>query len=382
MRDPVRLSAQEGIQVPSLGEIAAVMKQQRQKIASLLVDCEETGQFLDDRNIVQEHMPYKIEGELVKYTKSFAYKLEKRYYHHIRRPLDESQRKPVGDELAEIEVTFDGSVLRRKYRKGTADILDRKSPHLRSDNGWFPQDYMRNIGWILPDPFDAANDRSGQRFPDKFTKGEWRVGATLERIDGCPCVTVSGAGEEGWEKIWLDSQMGYALRQWDFLDPAGKLLRYRFHNQDFVRLDAGVWLPRVSWIDVAASFSAPEPYRGKPLLRNVYTVIRVKANEVPDSIFSLEIAPGTLVFDQTLLPGKDNDMETVAYTMPADISQLDKTIENALAERARQQPNRWLRPVLVAVGGITLAAVVGVYLARHLRRKRQISGLRSPECAA
>jgi len=92
---------------------------------------------------------------------------------------------------------------------------------------------------------------------------------------------------------------------------------------------------------------------------------------VPDTLFTLEIEPGTRVVDSTVLPPKDGHDQPVAYKMPADPNQLDRAIANAVASYEGQQPpTGWSMKTILMVNCIFLASVAGYFAYRFLKRKK------------
>jgi hypothetical protein len=393
----------------TLEAIVAAMKQGFEQIHSLAADYEVEAVSLEKPELLARYLALVI---LVKEKRSFAFKEDKRYYHYVRpeyvkrlvpaetepdygaisggreikakldaeknragksqlreKTASDRMRPEMLRQVPEMEVIFDGKTLRQKHPRSMAAEI-RNKPNLLSDEGWFPQDYLKNVGLVLPDVAKPANDRRKERLPDAFALGAFQVLRSRQAIDGTPCVIVECPRRE---KVWLDPEKGFVVRQREFYDPETGLLRERRHNGAFVEVEPGVWLPRNAYCERCGPPGAPAAYRGRPLVRFQYKVTKVSVNNVPDSLFTrLEIKPGSRVFDRTVLPGKGGKPPPIiSYRMPADASQLDQVIQQAIeAENERSSKLRWRQLVLWGT------AAVCVLIAASLiwRRYRSVRG--------
>ncbi|HZU34634.1 MAG TPA: hypothetical protein VFA18_01925, partial [Gemmataceae bacterium] len=269
---------------------------------------------------------------------------------------------------------FDGRVMRQKY--GNLAAIQSK-PYLVNMDGYFPQYYTGNIGLVLPDPIDPGFkdgllspllSTEWEKLPEAFQLGRYRAKATMELMDGAQCTVLEWPGHD---KLWLDPQIGFAVRCRELRDPASQLLVERRRNFDFAEAAPGIWLPHLCWRDRCGPPLAPPPYAGKPLVRDVYSVNRLLLNNVPDDLFTLRIDPGRVVIDFTAVPNKKNKDDGLVYIMPADASRLDQTIQEALDKRAASESRQFWTKVIVAANACGLLAVA-IYLV--LRRRAKTSG--------
>jgi hypothetical protein len=250
----------------------------------------------------------------------------------------------------ETTAVFDGKRLKCRMAADRYELWNRAS--LPEDNGWIKQPYQRAIFRTLPNALNPEVSRADQRLPDALS-----AGFVVERVEATgagPCVVLSRPAE----RVWLDPALGYAVRKREFYDPPTGLVRERYTNDDFRDAGGGVWLPwRCHW-ELCGWSRAPEAYRGRPLVRYTFAVSKLELNAVPDALFEERIPAGIQVMDTTILPPKDGQFRAVLYVMPADLGDLEGTIEHALRrEVAAHARARWVRLFLLA-NAVVLALVL------------------------
>jgi hypothetical protein len=392
--------AQETRSAPRSEEIAAALQQQWGRVESLAVEYTLKAEALDRPEVLRRYLALAY---LPEEKVAFAFKGRKRYCRveydrtlprlapdtepdydiilggkemreqdHLRR---EQLIKLYGEEKAREmlraplrpglnwELGFDGDTLRRKNPGKRADI--QVSTSLDEDDRWLVQDYMTRVFHTLPDAVNPANDRRSVRLADVLSDGKFSVRPDLEEVDGAPCLILTGP-----TKLWLDPKLGFAMRKLEALVIGKDVLYDRTHNHDFVEALPGFWLPKTIWWERCGPSEAPAPYRGKPLLRYVYSVNSLRVNDVPDSLFRLEIEPGWEVIDTTRLPPKDGKPQAIHYTMPADASQLEVAIQQAMAEVKPEEAWNWLRPAL----GLTVVGLSIILLGLAIKFGRRSRG--------
>jgi hypothetical protein len=404
----------EGPAPPSLEEIARVMDDQWAKVQSLYVDFELSGKPTGD---VANIRRYLLLDFLVTQRKTNAFKGQMRYYRSVGpatveriapdvehdwdvipggkqikaeqdRRLAENEKRfgkevmekvkkaaaeqKVATIAAELVGAFDGKVYRVT---GTKDQIQIWTPeNIGTDGGWIHQEYLRNIGRMLPDTANPKETRVAQRFPDALrAKQGFQVEATMEEVDGNSCAVVARGNEE---KLWLDPAVNYGIRRQELYDPESGLATNIYHNQDFAEVIPGVWLPKECSWERCAPPGAPPALRGKPLVRFQFAVSRIGVNNVPDDLFSLKIAPGTLVMDTTLLPPKEGHEQLVTYPMPADETKLAETIRRAVEEKQQYESKNFWQKVLIwgNAGAVVLIGGALVYLRLRRRKARSDEG--------
>jgi hypothetical protein len=405
-----RAADQGGWSPPTLDEIAAAMKGQWDRVENLRVDYNEKTEGLVDFKFIKRYLGYNGTTDL---DKSYAFKGPKRYYRlKNNRKLDidlaydtefdqgviasgqEATNPRPGEPvkpsppmpklpremptIGESESAWDGTRFLQKLPGGsggmddaTATVKINDPSNLPDDLIQMPQDYLVGLGRTLPDPLHPEHDRRDRRLPDAFGLGGFEVRSTFQEVDGSPCVVVTRPGQETY---WLDPKVNYGVRKYERLTPRSDVVRERRQNRDFAEVAPGIWLPRVCTRDLCGPPLAPAPFRGAPMLRFTYKLTGWKLNNLPDSLFELKIKPGVLVADATRLPSKGDENQYVTYRMPADASQLEKAVEQALSEKAnfeaKKEQDTQRRVAIVWVNGVITAIIFVPLLAWLVRRKR------------
>jgi hypothetical protein len=388
---------------PTLDEIAKAMREASDKLQSLHVAYTAKAEGLDKPEVLKKILGVAY---LIDEKKEFAFKGDKRYYSlaepqavepiapgvetdytalakgdERKKGIDEQRRRseeilgksavaraldrPTIRRDSFTQVAFDGKIMTRKTPgREFAERIDAAAA--RDDEGWFTQDYMNTIGRTLPDAVNRANDRKSLRLPDAFADGVAAVQAEREVVEGTPCVVVNWPGRE---KFWLDPAHSYAVVRRELYDPGSGLLVTRRENSEFAEVRPGIRLPYAFRFEICAAAAAPEPYRGKPMMRYNYRVTKLSVNDVPDSQFELPIEPGTTVVDVTHSSpkGTSEAQRAISYVMPADKNQLDETLRRAI--EARDEPNRSAAKTwwVVAAVNVVLVVVAGAVWLRRTK---------------
>ncbi len=368
--------------LPTLEQIRSAIEEGWKGVESLQVEYQHKAEPLVSQNTVQKVMKILFfQNE----EKTFAFKDNKRYL-RIVRPASVEALVPVTGTFRstsspsteksspktiqfdpEIIAAFDGSKLRRIYPKSEREALilnlaSIRAGHLNDDQRWFNQDYLFNVGHILPDAIDPSRDRKDQRIPDLLASGNFRVTAT-DKVEGVPCITVSWPKRE---TIYLDPKLGYALRRREYFDADSGLLTNLLTNKDFVEVRPGLWLPKTCWADRCAPSSAAPGHRGEPMIRHMALVHSLTINKVPDSLFELEIEPGSVVVDGTSKPADGKTNPLIDYVMPADKSHADRAVADALRRGSGLKTTSPVAKWIVA-GNVILVVLLCVFAARRLR---------------
>jgi hypothetical protein len=223
----------------------------------------------------------------------------------------------------------------------------------------FVQSYLKNLDRVLPDPIGSPEDTKRDCFPEVPLPAGFEVRPTLEEFDGARCLVAESPRRE---RIWFDPTANFGVRKHEILDSDTGLVLERRVNTDFAEVSAGVWLPKRFYREICGPPLAPSAYRGRPLYREVYTVTRIDINNVPDSLFTIEIPPGDDVFDATRAPRKDGKNQFITYKMPADASMINEAVSQALAEQAeraaKSNRNRYIWYGFLAFNLVLIAAIV------------------------
>jgi len=291
--------------------------------------------------------------------------------------ITSANRQPRAQLLPLFEFAFDGQKITRNTNGSIVSV------HLGTEKAaGFAEacasQFLEYAGIELSNPFGMPKAATGalilESVPTFIAREECQTERVLESFDGRPCVVLKKSGEE---TLWLDPQMNYAVRKREVLYVGSGLLRARLRNSDFVQISPGLWLPRNCDLDYCAPPGAPEGIKGIPLLRSSLRVRRLSVNDVPDSRFVIHVNPGTLVADSTverLSHGKP--VTTLVYSLPADQNELDRVIEENLANVRYARTQLFWRTVLwyclysvAGIGGICV-------LLLGLRKIRQAWGNR------
>lgn len=182
---------------------------------------------------------------------------------------------------------------------------------------------VENPQWRLLQDLDLAKEESLLRMSAESDSWIEKHLATLERAR-------ETVDREVTYTFWLDPEYGCALRRWQETALDGSLLM-QADCTDWKHLPGHqIWLPGRCAIQ---QFTFPEDYSGEvfeqPFLTLHLTVSELDTSPVSDDVFTLNYnVPGALITDATLPEAKQAG-EPVTYTVPADLNDLDRTIERA-----------------------------------------------------
>lgn len=273
-----------------------------------------------------------------------------------------AERVPSG--LIQVEKTsetaFDGSSM-KQFKRGDKQAFvysDADIAAAKSDKFFFNGDYHWLVYHALPDVFSKTDTRAMHRLPDVLESGKAVVQPEREEIDGHSCVVIH-VNAEPKEVLWCDPMLNYAVRRWDRYESGTDHRTWRYELSDFTQVNPGFWLPkkgvRLRW----ATTKAPEDLRQTPLMKYVYDVLEMHANDVPDALFTLTIPTGTEVIDFShLATTEDGKTQAVVYSMPANGKDLDKVIENAQETISRSNTITGLVPKAMSSWRWVIAANV------------------------
>jgi hypothetical protein len=360
---PEALAQASDRDLPALDKITEALNQRNSRIESLAVEYRNDAEAIVSPDDVKKYLRM---GDPAHHDSAFAFKGNKRFYRNVEVNVDKEgvSRVPKG-EL--VDVAFDGELLRRKsHKQGIADI--RSATDAGDDSRWFPQAYLRSIGMALPDAMGAPMDerRRRARLPDAFRLGGFVVESSREVVDGASCVVVSSPRRQ---RFSLDPALGFALRRAENFNAETGLLETRLINREFVQSLPGVWLPRVCWFERCGGPDLPPDYRGKPMVRYIFTVTKLSLNDVPDSLFALQIDAGYIVVDTPHVP-PDSPMAAVTYVMPANESEVDAAIEEAISARNRAHRMQTTTWIVLGANALVILAVIAIVGVRRVFRRR------------
>jgi hypothetical protein len=168
----------------------------------------------------------------------------------------------------------------------------------------------------------------------------------------------------------LDPEAGYALRRWQDQTVGGRL-RMQADCTEHEQLPGHqIWLPRKCQIDY---FTFDEDYTDeifdKPFLTNVLQVSGFDTKGVSDELFTLDYnVPGASITDATLAESKLGK-GPVHYTVPVDLKDLDRTVEQARTFQ-KLQSEEWetsSMKVPLLVFNVLVVVVLLFYCIKRLR---------------
>ena len=345
-----------------LNKIVEATRQRNRSLQSLYVQYRIVSKVLGMPADAKRYMNIVAE---VDETKRYAFKDSKRYY-RFERPASsyadiapevrlETRRPKLPADVPEappptkrsiqgkrfmspdLETAFDGSVMRRRERGAERAFVygNKQVRKEESDLAYFSNEYLWIMFHTVPDVFNTTDSRAEHRLPDALQLQSATVAHGTESVDGHECVVIEIAADAR-QVLWCDPQLNFAVRRWDHYESGTNHRTWRYELSDFVQIITGFWAPRrctrLRW----ATMKAPPQIRAKPLMSYKYQVLEIHANDVPDSLFTLAIPPGTVVVDfingKTL---KSGAMVGITYPMPANAAGLDEVVRNT--QKAAQE---------------------------------------------
>jgi hypothetical protein len=353
-----------------LDDIEAAYVKQRQSVRTLLVEYELRSSGLAEMPVLTK---YLNTGYFLNEDITLASKGDLWYYHYLGH-----YKETAGGEVPERTVVYDGKVLREKRpfsRKSGRELIMVQA--VRKEGAcYFPGVYTGAalIGLFDPGEKSPGSLKDRDRIPEMLKTAVFAVGPQSELVDGAPCIVIEA---EGWQKLWLDPQKGYAVRRRILYNKGEQ--SFTIHCKEFERITPDVWLPRqVVWLSIGPK-TAPEQYREKPLLQTDVRVRRLEANQpTHDALFELKISPGSQVFDETLtgldptkIPNEAGKTSpTLSYIQPANESDLGTVVDKAKAAFDRSQADARKRTWFKVFVGFLMVAITAVLAWRWLKRRR------------
>jgi hypothetical protein len=308
--------------VPSLDQIKARLKQQRERIQSLYAETKTETTSPPGLDRLRQLPGFEMSISFPTTEAHFAFKGEKRYLRVLRpaltydtrpamklppnaTPFDKAMHKqrietqtrakafgpqpqglmalPAQDETKACNGTtcwFRRPGMERKLPDGKAEksptLVSLYPPEQFSRLVTGPAGYLTAIGLALGAP-TAASRRSGSEkppdfnlLPDVLERGRYKVQDAIERVDAANCVVLSGTVERTAsvgditqkftmeDKLWLDLDRGLALRKREHKTSPGPKTAYRRVNSSFEEVAPGVWLPKESELQTVAPSDDPD----------------------------------------------------------------------------------------------------------------------------
>jgi len=272
------------------------------------------------------------------WRRTYAVKGERRY----------SVQGGDGDsEPSEVSIyVFDGD-LGFSYRPGSLVVVEGKTPDADQGDYYFEEgldipvsDEMRanyDNSWCYPHCLRPASGRE-----------DFVLLANQEQIDGAWCHVVDCGGGQ---KLWVDPQIGFALRRKEMYSDGGRLADYSFSK--FTEPVKGLWLP-----SVVRRLTNPGDDVVKPDLETLVEVTSLSVNQLTDRDFDLVVPAGTIVTGM----GK-------AFVTQGDRTKMLDLLAGGLLQRPKSRSVwEWLIAINVA-----MAVVAAGIVCWRWRSKRRMS---------
>ncbi|HVC93383.1 MAG TPA: hypothetical protein VND64_06810 [Pirellulales bacterium] len=320
----------------TLDDVVAACRNNREKLATVLVEYELTGSALVDRRMLYEHLrTYDfprattitvVLGAQRRYCKVesdnkdlaaviTALRAEKPGFlvgvtgdlsRHVSFEDVDRMLPKIAATHYESVLVFDGTTVRERspHSLKTMDeaspvyiVRDASTLRLRTV---FPESYFDYIGYGASDPNDriASKENLLHQLPGLLSIAPFAVAMASEDVAGSPCLVVEALG---YQKLWLDAAIGFAMRKRQIY--ANAELRAEFEFDDFTEVLPGVWMPQTVTQYAIGTSRVPESYHGKRLIAYTIKVTALEANrDAHSTFFRLEPEVGSVVMDTTITP--------------------------------------------------------------------------------
>ena len=336
--------------LPSLDEIVTTLEKQREQVKSLYVETKSYWTPLVKPNVLRSWPKFSGTDFTFQEEYHFAFKGGKRYLramHTTEMQADEGKESGARHVKFNDERAEDGKMIwerRVDLKLGPAQVF----VHPYDPKGQWIQnpEYCRNIGWDCRTEMNTQDESALRSYRTLdllclLKKGAFTIGERATELDGVKCITIrrkfemtiyvaDGSGSKpavvpATEKIWLDLDHGFAVRQRE-RDMEMQGLD-RTVNSDFVEIVPGIWFPRKTEVQRIAPPGAPKEYQGRPVLSWNADLIRWAVNDVSDERFHINTKPSDNVLDWRTKgiqviegPIEPNDSTRVADNLPASAS--------------------------------------------------------------
>ncbi len=201
----------------------------------------------------------------------FAFKGDKRYLDHTRPEVD--------GELFRSIAVYDGKATREIF--GSAASFT--NPGRVAPVEWDLYTVRLFLPVVNPPGMKRNPDTTEYWLPYALRRPAWKLLPNQERVGGAWCHVLQLHGAEwGYQKLWIDTDAGFAVRKREFYaDQAGQQLKRRSTASKFVQVDQGIWLPKRllhEWFD-------PDSPENQAESKEEIRVLEISVNNVPDVLF-------------------------------------------------------------------------------------------------
>ncbi len=296
--------------------------------------------------------------DLTSYQVEFALDGERRYLEQKYKPSKDPNAPRYQNEV----VIFDGRSTFKLKRDLGAMVLVVPGKERTCEEG----ELYCNTALQMPYSDRARVDLDGSYFYPhclRASKPAYRVLPRQELSDGAWCHVVV-LEQPLRDKIWVDPQMGCAIRQREQFDKAKgqTIINGRHHHYDFVKTDADVWVPRKFTCEYFAKAVDPPEFWGKKYLEMSISVHRVSINRVADDVFQPSVLPGTIVVD-----------DKGSYRTSGDKSILLNQLAESAKAQLRDEPPHSRSRLFLILNALVILAIISTVTWRYLRTRTRRS---------
>lgn len=329
----------------TVDEYKEFILQQRAKIESMSVSYE-----LEITSDPQVETRGRLAGLTLKQKDTVAFLGDKRFRSTISTGFG-SGKTPVATERTAV---FDGEDCRLREAK-TFKIQKEKSGYTELNL------YANGLLWPSTDAEIEScrqNPSDSLFLPYFLDKDSWSVSPTLEEVGGVLC-TVIGKNDSS-RTLWLDREKGYALVRYEQLNPVPGESKWTFVYSAWEEDVPGIFFPR----HIVGTHVIVEDRTSERIgeLTSTLTVSALQANDVSESLFTMDPQPGELVIDSV--------NRTITHFNPHD----DDTLERSIATASGQmlQNDRGAGRFALVFGVCLVPILVAVWLGRRYARKHSV----------
>jgi hypothetical protein len=162
--------------------------------------------------------------------------------------------------------------------------------------------YFKYLGYVVIEkpeegfPPRAVYPKDSYWLPDAVIKnrGEYVLDPEQEQIGGVWCHVLQ---RPGFDKLWVQTEPGTALRRRQVGWGQGKPIRENMLFDDFVEVASGLTLPRSILYEVYAAATDDPKLHNRVCYRLRLRVSKLSVEDIPDSQFRARIPPGSVVDD-------------------------------------------------------------------------------------
>jgi hypothetical protein len=161
--------------------------------------------------------------------------------------------------------------------------------------------------------------------------GQYALSTSETEINGIRSVLLE---RPGLDKIWLAPEFGYAVVQREWNWGVDEPLMMRYVNSDFKQVADGIWLPMTVQRQAFADPVRYPDHEGQLHFVNSCKVVEMRANDVPDELFTIKPIPGSTAIDNTKATAFGRPVY-ISYVIGETAEQTQENLERRVAERRK-----------------------------------------------